>query len=200
MNELLDIIDLSDSIYSDRPRKAGELYVSTLSLCLRKEFFLYFYRPSQIYKSDEILAGEYLHKIIQNELRQHGYEIEKAVSCELKDNFKLVGRIDAINSNHLIEIKTVKKFIDFNVSHWFLQINTYMHLAGVKKAKLLVVERPTGQMFVKDIDYDKEKAEEMIHLAEEVVDAIKNKDYTVLPRRNNYLCRCCEFNIICKRV
>jgi len=197
----MDLSYLSlEEVYHDKPRKPNELYVSVLAVCPRKEFFSYFYRPAQLVKSDEVLAGEYIHKVIQEQLRQHGYEIEKDVSCDLKDGFKLVGRIDAINSDHIIEIKTVKKFIDFNVNHWFIQVNMYMHLSGIGKAKLLVVERPTGQMFVKDIEYDKEKAEGVLSLAEKVVDAIKSADFTILPKCNDYRCKYCEFSIICKKV
>ena len=195
----MELSYLNLNLYQDRPRKPNELYVSTLSICPRKEFFSYFYRPAQLVKSDEALAGEYIHKLIQEHLRQYGYEIEKQVIHELKDNFKLVGRIDAINSDHLIEIKTVKRFVDFNVDYWFMQINTYMHLAGVKRAKLLVVERPTGQIFMKEIEYDKEKAEGVLSLAEQVVDAIKSMDFSILPKCNDYRCKHCEFNIICRR-
>jgi len=196
---LLEKIDLRD-IYYDKSRKPNELYVSILTFCPRKEVLSYYFKPAQYVKSDEILAGEYLHKVIQEQLKQQGYEVEKGVSYELKDDFKLVGRIDAVNSDHIIEIKTVKKFIDFNVNYWFTQVNMYMHMSGIRKAKLLVVERPTGQMFMKEIDYDKEKAEGVLSLAEQVVDAIKNADFTIIPRCNDYRCKYCEFNIICKKV
>ena len=195
----LDYLSLEE-VYQDKPRKPNELHVSVLAVCPRKEFFSYFYRPARLVKSDEVLAGEYIHKVIQEQLRQRGYEIEKIFSCDLKDGFKLVGRVDAINGDHIIEIKTVKKFIDFNVNHWFIQVNMYMHMSGTGKAKLLVVERSTGQMFVKDIEYDREKAEGVLSLAGEVVDAIKSRDYSTLPKCNDYRCKNCDFNIICKKV
>ena len=189
-----------EEVYREGVRRQFEIYVSTISVCPRKEFFSYFYRPAQLYKSDETLAGEYIHRVIQEQLRRKGYEVEKEVSCDLKDGFKLVGRVDAMNNEHIIEVKTVKKFVDFNVNHWYIQVNTYMHISGVHKAKLVVVERPTGKIFIKDIEYNKDMAEGLITLAEQVVDAIKNADFTILPRCNDSRCKYCEFNIICKKI
>ena len=189
-----------EEVYREGVRRQFEIYVSTISVCPRKEFFSYFYRPAQLYKSDEALAGEYIHRVIQEQLRRKGYEVEKEVSCDLKDGFKLVGRVDAMNNEHIIEVKTVKKFVDFNVNHWYIQVNTYMHISGVHKAKLVVVERPTGKIFIKDIEYNKDMAEGLITLAEQVVDAIKNADFTILPKCNDSRCKYCEFNIICKKI
>jgi len=47
-----------EEVYREGVRRQFEIYVSTISVCPRKEFFSYFYKPAQLYKSDEALAGD----------------------------------------------------------------------------------------------------------------------------------------------
>ena len=84
------MLDLSRiKLFEDTPRKPNELHISTLCYCPRKEFFSYFFKPAIQVLRDDVLAGKYIHRIIQDQLEQMGYKVEVEVSLDLKDNFKL---------------------------------------------------------------------------------------------------------------
>jgi len=194
------MLDLSRiKLFEDTPRKPNELHISTLCYCPRKEFFSYFFKPAIQVLRDDVLAGKYIHRIIQDQLEQMGYKVEVEVSLDLKDNFKLVGRIDAANPDHIVEIKTVRELYSPVLIQWILQVNTYMHITGIKKAILLIVERQTGEIHQREIEYDSNKAEEVLNLAEEVIKAIKMKDFSHLPKCQDNWCKYCSFKMFCRK-
>lgn len=193
-------IDLISDIYVIKPRKPYEIHVSTLVICLRGEFFNYFFQPSQQVQSDEVLAGKLIHLVIQNKLSKNGYNIECRIEYDLDSPWKLVGRVDAMNNEEIIEIKTTKRFIDFNVPYWFDQINTYMHITGVSKGKLIVIERPTGRIFQKEVEYNEESANKIIDLANSLIKAIESKDVSKLPIFNDFRCKYCYYSWLCSKL
>lgn len=169
----------------------NKLSISDLSFCPRKAFFSYFYRPYGYVKPNTTI-----HEVILSKLENDGYKIEVPVSYYLKDGFKLVGRVDAVGRDHIIEVKTVKEF-DFNIRpYWLAQVNMYMHILSLHSAKLLIVDRSARQVFSCNITYNKKIVEEMLELGKQVINAIKLKDFTIIPKSNN--CQYCHFNIICK--
>lgn len=169
-----------------------KIYITDLAYCPRKAFFSYFYKPKRYYSYS---YENKIHKIILNKLEQDGYDIEVPVSLRVGE-FKLVGRVDAVADDHIVEVKTVKEF-DFKVKdYWLAQVNMYMHILNLSKAKLIIVERSTGNVFSTNINYNQEKALCLLDVAYQVVDAIKSKNFKNLPKQTEN-CAHCSFNIIC---
>lgn len=171
--------------------------ISLFVYCPRKAFFNYYLKGVEYVGKDYLLAGNYIHEKILNELKRVGYEIEKEVEYRLPFGFRLLGIVDAVNNDHVIEIKSVKYFTTFDKQHWFDQLNLYMYILNVKKGLLVVVDRMTGEKHFKEYELDEKRAKELINLAEEVAKAITLKNPSLLPRHNDYRCKYCSANWVC---
>jgi len=159
------------------------------------EYLSYFFVPRVRTVSESALAGILIHRIIQEDLKKKGYEIEKRVEYDLGDGWKLVGKIDAVNSDHVIEIKTTKDLNKGIQPHWLSQANLYAYLAGLDKYVILVINKLTGEYVENEYSTDKNKAEEDLIRAEMLKECIINKK--IPEGRKDWCKKYCEFAVLC---
>jgi CRISPR/Cas system-associated exonuclease Cas4 (RecB family) len=184
-------------IYSRPPRKPKELWVSEIVFCPRQAYLSYVLNPSLPMK-DALLAGIFLHRLIQKKLESDGYGVEVYVEKQLRnDGWKLVGRADVVGDDHIVEIKAVSS-LDKDVNdYWIEQANFYAHVLEKPKFKILMVEKPTGRYAEYEYDVDEGLAEKTVDKAKMVVDFIEKK--MLPPPCDRGWCRkgYCAFAFIC---
>jgi len=185
-----------DDIYKPVKRNPYELWASILAFCPLKEFLCYKYQPNTLFVKDSLLAGRFIHLLLQKMLEERGYKLEHKVVYSLFGKWVLAGRIDAINSNEVVEIKTVKTF-DGLKKYWVDQITLYMHMSNIHNGKIVVIERSTGKIVEYEIKYDESRAKKLIEIAKIVAKALVKEDITLVPCAKDERCKHCEFNFIC---
>jgi len=184
-------------LYLNHHRKPKELWISNLTFCPRREYFSY-HLPTVRKFTDTALAGILLHRLIQEQLCKEGYIIEERIEYDIGNGWKIVGRVDALKLDHLVEIKTTLDYSKELQDHWISQANLYAYILNLSKFIIIVVERPTGYYQRFEFETNKEKAEELIDLAKTVRDCIVNR---VLPKgRIDWCLKFCEFSIFCKEM
>lgn len=82
----------------------------------------------------EFLAGTLVHEAYSLRLKENGYEVNKLVYKVFGDVL-LIGRVDAINDEEVVEIKTGK---NPNLL-WMLQLGIYMNLARRDTGRLVMI-------------------------------------------------------------
>jgi len=185
-----------DDIYKGVKRNPYELWASSLVFCPLKEFLSYKYQPNNIFIQDGLLAGKFIHLLLQKEFENKGYKLEYRVTYPLFGRWILVGRIDAINSKEIIEIKTISTFNGLR-KHWIDQIILYMHMSNIHSGKIVVIERATGKITEYKVEYDENKAKRLIEIAKIVAKALVKGDITLVPSVDDERCKYCEFSFVC---
>ena len=176
-------------------RKPKEIWISQLVFCPRLEYLSYFFMPRVRTVTEATLAGILIHRMIQDDLKNKGYEIEKRIEYDLGEGWKLVGKVDALNSDHVIEIKTTKDLTKDVQSHWISQANLYTYIVGLDTYVILIVNKLTGEYVEREFKVDKDRAEEDIARAEMLKECIINKK--IPEGRKDWCKKYCEFAIIC---
>jgi len=182
-------------LYTNHTRKPKELWVSNLAPCPRYEFFHYKFRLAPK-MSDAILSGIFLHRLVQEKLKEEGYEVEKRVEYDLGDGWKLVGRVDAVK-DVVVEIKTTNDYTKDIPEHWVLQANFYAWVLGTDKYIILIIDKPTGHYQEVKFDVDEGKAMELVERGKVVKEGIVSK--SIPDGRCDWCLKYCEFSVICER-
>jgi len=78
--------------------------------------------------------GTLLHEAYCARLKNQGYEIEKEV-YKTYENYLLIGKVDAINEEEVIEIKTGKN----PQLIYLMQLGIYMNMCNRQKGKLIMI-------------------------------------------------------------
>lgn len=190
-------LSLSD-IYGGVKRNPYELWASSLAFCPLKEFLSYKYQPNTLFVQDSLLAGKFIHLLVQKEFENKGYKLECRVTYPLFGKWVLVGRIDAMNpkEKEVVEIKTVSTFNGLK-KHWIDQTILYMHMSNIHSGKIVVIERLTGKITEYKVEYDEDRAKKLIELAKIVAKALVKGDATSVPTFEDERCRYCEFSFVC---
>ena len=181
------------NLYSERKRKPRELWISNIVFCQRFEFLNYIFGSSSKI-TDSTLAGAYLHTLIQSYLEKNGYEIEKKVEIDIGDEWKLVGRADAVK-DVVIEIKTTNNYHDVK-DYWIAQANIYAYILNRPKFEIFVIDKNTGC-------YSTYRFRTNDHLAKKTIAAAINVKNCIMenkpPTGRKDLCiNYCEFGSLCK--
>lgn len=164
-------------------------YVSDLIYCpLKRRFRLRFPYLSFVFEPVAVL-GELVHKGLQGMLSSRGYEIEYEVAKRVPlDNGEATvkGRVDALSSEEVIEIKTSRGPAEkLPYPHHLLQVRLYMELTGRSKGVLIYLSSD------KILEYRVDPGEPVLEkLLRETADA------SVAPRWE-WECKNCVFSRIC---
>jgi hypothetical protein len=184
-----------EELYAQRPRKPKELWISGLVFCPRMEYFGYYFMPQVRTINEAALAGIFIHRLIQEKLKEDGYEIEKRIEYDLGDGWKLIGKIDAVNSDHVIEIKTTRDLSKDLQPHWISQANLYAYLVDLDRYILLVVNKLTGEYVEHEFSTDEDKAKEDLLRAEMLKECIIRKRPP--EGRKDWCKKFCDYAVFC---
>lgn len=78
--------------------------------------------------------GELVHEAYCSRLKKNGYEVEKDV-YKVYGDYLLLGRVDAINEEEVVEIKTGKN----PQVIWLMQLGIYMNMCERERGRLVMI-------------------------------------------------------------
>lgn len=207
---------------SGSPIVERRIWVTSLSHCLRKTALsIYFntYNPSRNW---EARIGTALHSWLGEVVT--GAEFEVPVEYDLKDGWKLVGKVDAVKGEYLLEFKfrgfenndskktskKSKKNIDLDHAEpsreSIEQINAYMGILGKEKGYIYIFDRNGLDFRVFEVTFDKRLFRRFIKRAEKVIEAVEELDGGEFPKwistvgNKTWVCNQCPFRPICAAI
>ncbi|VVB76432.1 CRISPR-associated exonuclease Cas4 [Candidatus Tiddalikarchaeum anstoanum] len=200
-----------------RPKGIGKYYPSEVGTCLRKTWYSYKY-PSEI--EPELAKifemGNIIHDFIVQVLKSEKNPEISLLESEFPfkvdiDDFMISGRVDNMikvklsGEVYLIEVKSVKdiKYTKEAAPHNIVQLQLYMHFTGVHNGLLLYVDKGNLKTKVFEIEYNKEKAEEIVnrfkmlhkHLKEDIMPEPEGRAHKEI----EWMCKLCEYRDKCEK-
>ena len=213
----LDFNELINNYLSqDKKEKTiGRYYPSEIGSCLRKTWFSYKI-PKETDK--ELLkifeAGNNLHelvsKILESEKNPHIELIETELPFKQDEgDFTISGRIDNLillkenNEKIIVEVKSTKTLPERPKKDHISQLQLYMHNLQISKGVVLYVQKDNLQTQEFNINYNKEKYDEIIRrfhglhhcLKLDIIPPAESK----LVKNQNWMCNYCEYRKDCDR-
>ena len=218
MISLKEVVNKSLSITSDAPRN----YIGASSIgnkCNRAIWYGYKGYKADIEPRMKLLfkTGHALEKLLIDHLISPDILVKRPshtnnfLSCQDKDIPEFIGHMDLIitslidNFRAVVDIKTCKassfaQFVNKGLIAWnysyYLQLQSYMGMTGIKKACLLAINKDSSELH-----------EEWIHYDDIVYGELKAKakfirDHEGIPKRINdsaafYLCKMCNYRKEC---
>ena len=180
------------------------VHVTELVQCLRKSWFSRKFGDVEklSHLSDTkcvILAlGILAHRELARRLEPLGFSCEVDLEYRVRDGLILCGRPDAVGENCVLEFKTVSSIPPNPYEHHYLQINTYLYMAGKQYGYLIYISKRDGVIKVFDVYRSEEYWRYVLTRAE------KYQRYLVEdvcpPAEVHYLCQYCEWWLLCHRL
>lgn len=162
--------------------------------CLRKAYYDRTRRrlptPVEALKT----VGSEIHRMIQDVLREEGWEVEVSVSLPV-DGFRLVGRVDALNGEAVIEIKTSGGVRKSLLGSHRLQLQAYLNMLPVRKGYLIYVDRSSGRVKVFQVVRDKSALRTVVGRARQLYEALR-ANIPPPPSRGPW-CEVCPWKWVC---
>jgi len=180
---------------------SNEISVSEASSpCLRRS---YYKRNSLIRDVNQefiAMAGDTVHSILQEILREEGWATEVDVRLEVEDSggkILLRGRADACKDGKVLEIKSVGRLPDRPHDSHKRQLGAYMALLGAERGYIIYISREDGRQRIFEV-----LREEARGALKEVVERAKTlyrylRERRPPPREKGPWCGSCEFRMIC---
>jgi len=201
-----DIYNMFRRILAEHFRmpKPNEVHVHEIVQCMRKSYYERKYGSSDYsHLSDKkcvILGLGLLTHVKLEELfsQMFNAECEKELRRKVKVNgliYEVIGTIDILYDNTLIDLKTVNKIPDEPYKHHYLQLQMYMWLANLHKSYIIYICKRDGTIEIFDIIRN-ERA--ITHMLERLHYYITCVSADVTPRaEKSYLCNYCEYLLDC---
>jgi len=165
------------------------------SPCLRRPYFERTRKqlptPAEALK----VLGSELHNLLQDVLREEGWETEVRVALDL-GGFRLVGRVDAVKDGIVLELKTSNGLHDPYRSH-ILQLQAYLTILHARVGYLIYIDRASGRPRVHKVVPSKTTLREVIKRAKELHQALE-KHEPPPPERGPW-CNTCPWKFQCLR-
>jgi len=195
----LDIYELFLEEYVKHMRPSPDIdvyHVTEACGCVRRAYYART-RPQQYDKQKVVVLsiGQLVHRMLQNALREKGFEIEKEVEIDL-DGYKLVGHIDAYDGRFVHEFKTVKAIPNAVYVNHYLQTKTYLAMVGAKTGYVYYIDRNYGIVEVYTVKNNEQKIPASVRKNVELLrNALKNNEPPTA--KPSWLCQYCEYAHIC---
>ncbi len=165
--------------------------------CLRKAYYDRTRRrlptPAEALK----VLGTEVHTLLQDVLKEEGWDIEVGVSLNLGE-FKLVGRVDAVKGDEVIEIKTSNGLKDRALESHVLQLQAYMAVLHAKHGYIVYIDRASGRVRVFRVRPDRYALRIVIKRAKQLHEALANHR-ALPPKHAGAWCALCAYRWNCLR-
>ncbi|HIQ03770.1 MAG TPA: CRISPR-associated protein Cas4 [Desulfurococcales archaeon] len=191
-NKLTRILYLRE--YSNFKDRLGEMtnprvvYVTDMVSCSQKRYYRLSY-PELAFSFEPVLVlGNLVHMGLEKLLEEEGYKVEVEFEKIFKINgveFRVKGRVDAINSSEVVEIKTTRTDIKIPLEHHILQLQLYLNLLNREKGILIYITPER----ISEYQIDREE----LDVSRILLETIEN---TVHPRWS-WECKYCTYARIC---
>lgn len=189
--------------YNGKVYKPSEiLWVSDLIFCpVKKSYEMLAGEPKK--EREEIIKerlstslGTLLHKELSKKIKAGG-ESEVRFSKDYKGKYLLVGTVDYLMPNAILEFKTtMMKSMPEAHQYYKDQVQLYMWLADKKIAYLVAIFLPLKDIMVYEIKRDEDRINFLLNRGLEIINALKTLNLDSVKYDNSYdfICRSCEYN------
>ena len=165
--------------------------------CLRKAYYDRTRKrlpsPVEALKS----LGSELHIMIQDVLRDEGWDVEVSLGIDVGE-FKLVGRVDAVKGDEVIELKTTNGVREYALESHMLQLQAYMTLLHAKRGYLIYIDRASGRVKVFEARPNKYALRRVIERAKRLHEALERHEPP--PPHHGSWCSLCAHRWVCFRL
>ncbi|WP_297091848.1 PD-(D/E)XK nuclease family protein [Thermococcus sp.] len=221
-DEISEFNERIKSAVSGKPPLERRIWVTSLSHCLRRtalSIYLNTYNPS---RSWEARIGSALHGWLGEVVK--GAEFEVPVEYELGNGWALVGKVDAVKGDYVLEFKfkgferkgrTENRSKDNKnrdlehaepLKEWVEQLNAYLGMLGKEKGYIYLFDRNGLEFRVFPVDFDDRLFKRFIRRAERVIEAVEDLEDGKFPKwiktvgNKRWVCNSCVFRPICASI
>ncbi|AEK72633.1 hypothetical protein GQS_03660 [Thermococcus sp. 4557] len=190
-----------------------KIWVTSLSFCLRKAALSVYLGTFRYERTGEMLVGSILHEWLGNAVSGDDIEFEVPVEYPLDEGWKLVGRVDAVKGDYLLEFKfrgfaagddesprgpeEMKEPPKLAVE----QLNTYLNMAGKERGYIYVFDKNGMNFKPFEVKRDEDQFQKMLGRARIVINGVKQLEAGGFPKwikpRWKGECEECIFRPIC---
>lgn len=151
---MIDLTPTLLSLYAKKPRKLGQFNVSDVWAIAYK-----YLTPQMFLKGEEVdfegvlrmWQGRWKHAQVQEILKEMGYELEVRKEYRCREEWKLVGKADAVSETDLLEIKTSETLLS-SAKDWHLyQGRLYCTMFDMPRCFILQPIVTGSRVFLKKI-------------------------------------------------
>lgn len=174
------------------------LRISDLSICSLRAYLNAKLRSKPKITAN-MLAGSYIHKVIQRSIidKDNQWKAEVQVVYNLPNDWKLIGHADLVKDK-VIEIKTTSSPYTITndlIRRWFMQANFYANMLNLDDIEIWIVDITSGAIDVCDYKSSKTVFEDTILIANETI----NSNFRHVSINTKY-CNTCPYIAICKDI
>ena len=208
-----EILDFNRKVENAITGKTPErkIWVTSLSFCLRKAALSVYLGTTRYDRTGEMLVGSVLHRWLGEALGDE-VEFEVPVEYTIEDGWKLVGRVDAVKGDYLLEFKFrgfgsengPKSLEELDDAPKLAkeQLNAYLNMMGKERGYVYVFDRNGLDFRVFPIERDERAFSQFIKRARIVIAGVRDLEEDrfplwIKPRWENE-CKNCVFRPICK--
>lgn len=171
--------------------------VTEVSQCLLKSWFSRTLRaPPSENKVILMVLGDSTHYLMKDYFPLG--EGEKFHEKDIGNGVKLVGRVDRLLEDCIIEFKTVSRLPNEPYEIHVNQTQLYLWLFEKEKAFIVYVSRSNGKVKIFEVYKDDEKISELLERARLFANYLK--EGRMPPRERNNLCNYCEYKQLCDQI
>ena len=220
--EISEFNERIKSAVSGKPPLERRIWVTSLSHCLRRTalaIYLNTYNPS---RSWEARIGSALHGWLGDVVR--GAEFEVPVEYDLGNGWTLVGKVDAVKGDYVLEFKFrvfgtrdtagngTKRKKNWDLEHaeplkeWVEQLNAYLGMLGKKRGYIYLFDRNGLEFRMFPVDFDRNLFRRFIMRAKRVIEAVEELEEGKFPTwiktvgNKKWVCYSCPFRPICASI
>ena len=175
------------------------VHVGEASGCVRKAWYNRMMGDRELRHlapSKRVILGLGLstHLVVEEILRELGYATEKQIIVETS-GVKIAGTPDAVNGEHVIEIKTVSRTPDQPYPQHLMQLNAYLAMTGLPTGYLVYINKRDGAIRVFQHTFSEKLWRRLVDRAKTLRNAIASK--IMPPAERGPWCGFCEWQLQC---
>lgn len=164
------------------------VFVTDLVTCSQKRVFRRQY-PELAFRFEPVFVlGEMVHIGIENVLKDYGFQVEVEIKRDIKvdnEKYTVKGRVDAVNQDIIVEIKTARTDASIPHEHHLMQLQIYLNLLNRNNGVLIYVTPDRiAEIMIK---------RELISIENLVKETVEN---TIHPRWD-WECKYCIYSKMC---
>lgn len=194
-----DILDHNLREWQDEKDKShknekGKYYVSELVVGCLKKSYLSKIEPAKITRTQlrYFSIGTIFHNFIEELFK----DFDSEVKFEKKfDDFLVKGRIDLMNKEYIVEIKTCSKVVLRPREEHLAQLNFYLGMAERKKGMLVYINKNNFEIYQFEFSFNKLKFQENILFFKKLHGYLEKKE--IPQTKPIFSCFSCPYHSIC---
>ena len=193
------ISDAYEELNEDKIPDENVFYPNNIGTCMRYNYYRHFILPDlHIRAKGRIMMSSIVERMFLDVLKEHGYEVQVPFRKTIDGDIVISGRVDAINSSHVIEIKTITPpmFDKVPIRPHKYQLNTYLWLSDRPYGYLVYFksDNPAIYRYFK-YRFDRDLHNKLMDWVRELHRYIQQRQLPP-PSISNY-CKTCPFKKLC---